>query len=172
MSIDDKWLNFVAENILFYTNILRLLLPRFFRMDLTTSKNAYMLFRISKIYSQAGLANLVKNGESGLDRIMSVVDFSLDRTGFSEMPPYNINSEVINVFYVGFLHTPLSFIWVASVVKNVELTPSGNTIHTPFYENNTPSALMLENNTPSALMLEYNTPSALMLKNNTPRPSC
>ena len=35
----------VAEHVLFFSEILRLLLPRFFRMDLTSSKNAYMLFR-------------------------------------------------------------------------------------------------------------------------------
>lgn len=29
VQVDEKWQGFVAENILFYTNILRLLLPRF-----------------------------------------------------------------------------------------------------------------------------------------------
>ena len=40
-----KWQVWVAEHVLFFSEILRLLLPRFFRMDLTSSKNAYMLFR-------------------------------------------------------------------------------------------------------------------------------
>merc|ERR1740123_1685922 len=37
-------------------------------MDLTSSKNAYMLFRISKVFSQPGIAELIKNAESGLER--------------------------------------------------------------------------------------------------------
>ena len=43
--VDGRWQGWVAENILLYSEVLRLLLPRFFRMDLTASKNAYMLFR-------------------------------------------------------------------------------------------------------------------------------
>ena len=38
----------VAEHVLFFSEILRLLLPRFFRMDLTSTKNAYMLFRLDR----------------------------------------------------------------------------------------------------------------------------
>jgi sphingomyelin phosphodiesterase 4 len=43
--VDGRWQGWVAENILLYSEVIRLLLPRFFRMDLTASKNAYMLFR-------------------------------------------------------------------------------------------------------------------------------
>lgn len=68
VSVDSAWQQFVAENILFYTTIVKLLLPRFFRMDLTSSKNAYMLFRLAKIYSQVGLPALLKHAEAGLDR--------------------------------------------------------------------------------------------------------
>ena len=41
----ERWQLWVAEFILFYTEIIKLLLPRFFRMDLTASRNAYMLYR-------------------------------------------------------------------------------------------------------------------------------
>ena len=44
-----RWQLWVAENILFYSELLRLLVPRFFRMDLTAERNAMMLFRISKV---------------------------------------------------------------------------------------------------------------------------
>ena len=40
-----RWQLWVAEYILFYSEMLRLLLPRFFRMDLTATRNSYMLFR-------------------------------------------------------------------------------------------------------------------------------
>ena len=35
----------MAENLLLYSSVLRLLLPRLLRMDLTSTKNAYLLFR-------------------------------------------------------------------------------------------------------------------------------
>ena len=41
----ERWQVWVAEFILFYSEIIKLLLPRFFRMDLTASRNAYMLYR-------------------------------------------------------------------------------------------------------------------------------
>jgi len=66
--VDGRWQGWVAENILLYSEVLRLLLPRFFRMDLTASKNAYMLFRIAKVFSQSGLSDLVRCAEAGLER--------------------------------------------------------------------------------------------------------
>jgi len=66
--VDGRWQGWVAENILLYSEVLRLLLPRFFRMDLTASKNAYMLFRIAKVFSQPGLADLIRSAEAGLER--------------------------------------------------------------------------------------------------------
>ena len=47
--VDQRWQIFIPENVVLHTAVLRQLLPRFFRMDLTASKNAYMLFRISKV---------------------------------------------------------------------------------------------------------------------------
>jgi len=69
--VDERWQGWVAENILMYSEVLKLLVPRFFRMDLTASKNAYMLFRIAKVFSQAGLTELIRTAESGLDRSSS-----------------------------------------------------------------------------------------------------
>merc|ERR1719318_2456497 len=66
--VDGRWQGWVAENILLYSEVLRLLLPRFFRMDLTASKNAYMLFRIAKVFSQPGLSDLIRSAEAGLER--------------------------------------------------------------------------------------------------------
>jgi len=66
--VDARWQGWVAENILLYSEVLRLLLPRFFRMDLTASKNAYMLFRIAKVFSQPGLSDLIRSAEAGLER--------------------------------------------------------------------------------------------------------
>lgn len=49
-TVDRRWLNFIAENLLSYTVIFRQLLPRFTRFDLTTPKNAHMLFRVTKVW--------------------------------------------------------------------------------------------------------------------------
>merc|ERR1719219_65469 len=64
----ERWQLWGAEFILFYSEIIKLLLPRFFRMDLTASRNAYMLYRIAKVFSQPGVADLVRNAEAGLER--------------------------------------------------------------------------------------------------------
>ena len=47
--VDQRWQIFIAENVVLYTAVLRQLQPSFFRMDLTASKNAYILFKISKV---------------------------------------------------------------------------------------------------------------------------
>jgi len=70
--VDHRWQVFIAENVVLYTAVLRQLLPRFFRMDLTASKNAYMLFRISKVFSQHGLVEMVRSAEAGLDKVSSM----------------------------------------------------------------------------------------------------
>ena len=58
--VDLKWTGFVDENYRFYTNILgKILMKRFFRLDLSSHKNAYMLFRIAKVYSQDNLINIL-----------------------------------------------------------------------------------------------------------------
>lgn len=47
--VDRRWLTFIAENLLSYTVIFQEMIPRFARLDLSTPKNANMLFRVSKV---------------------------------------------------------------------------------------------------------------------------
>jgi len=96
VEVDERWQQFIAENILFYTHTLRLLLPRFFRMDLTASRNALMLFRIAKIYSQNGLKELIQSAESGLDRggVLNASFGGLERSYLDGMPSLLNYSEV------------------------------------------------------------------------------
>lgn len=55
-----KWATFVDENFRFYTNMFgKLLSARFSRLDISSHKNAYMLFRIAKVYSQENLINIL-----------------------------------------------------------------------------------------------------------------
>ena len=54
----------MLENLLFYTVLLQDVLPRLFRVDLAMPKNAYMLFRLSKVLNLPCLSNMIKDGKS------------------------------------------------------------------------------------------------------------
>ena len=54
---------FIGDNLLFYTVLLQEFLPRVFRMDLSAPKNAYMLFRVSKVFNLSNLASLIRDGK-------------------------------------------------------------------------------------------------------------
>lgn len=47
--VDWRWQTFIAENLLFYTLFLQKVILRFLRVELTSPKNALMLYRISKV---------------------------------------------------------------------------------------------------------------------------
>lgn len=48
-SLDASFMQFIAENYPAYTCIFQLVLPRFTMLDLTSFKNAVMLFRLGKV---------------------------------------------------------------------------------------------------------------------------
>ncbi|XP_023727269.1 sphingomyelin phosphodiesterase 4 isoform X8 [Cryptotermes secundus] len=68
-TVDRQWLSFIAENLLSYTIIFKQLLPRFTRLDLTTPKNAHMLFRVTKVFSQPNLNTMLSEVEHCLDDV-------------------------------------------------------------------------------------------------------
>lgn len=47
--IDSSFIPFISENLLAYTEIFQLVVPRFLRLNLTVPKNATMLFRLTKV---------------------------------------------------------------------------------------------------------------------------
>ncbi|CAG7838245.1 unnamed protein product [Allacma fusca] len=49
--IEPIWFGFLVDNILFYTVLFRQMLPRCLRVDLTSPKNALMLFRTTKVFT-------------------------------------------------------------------------------------------------------------------------
>ncbi len=72
--IDIRWKQFVCDNLLFYTVIFRQIIPRFIKLlDLSSSKNALMLFRITKVFSQQNLSLLIKEAENSLSNSDSSV---------------------------------------------------------------------------------------------------
>ncbi|CAK9809971.1 Sphingomyelin phosphodiesterase 4 [Anthophora plagiata] len=64
-----RWMPFIAHNLLAYTVIFQQLLPRFMRTDLVAPKNALMLFRLTKVFSQQHLAKIICEIESHIDDV-------------------------------------------------------------------------------------------------------
>ncbi|XP_076184127.1 sphingomyelin phosphodiesterase 4 [Ptiloglossa arizonensis] len=64
-----RWMPFVVNNLLAYTAIFQQLLPRFMRTDLVAPKNALMLFRVTKVFSQPYLAKMICEVESHIDDV-------------------------------------------------------------------------------------------------------
>ena len=62
MAVDEVlWRQFISDNLMFYSGVLVKVLNRFFRVELATSKNAYMLYRVARVLCQENLLNIIKN---------------------------------------------------------------------------------------------------------------
>ena len=62
MPVDSaQWSGFIDDNFKFYTTLFAKILHRFFRVDLASNKNAYMLFRLARVYSQENLLTIIKD---------------------------------------------------------------------------------------------------------------
>uniref|UniRef100_A0A672Z6H5 Sphingomyelin phosphodiesterase 4 n=1 Tax=Sphaeramia orbicularis TaxID=375764 RepID=A0A672Z6H5_9TELE len=62
-TVPDKWEMFVQENLLMYTKLFQVFLNRAVRTDLVNAKNALMVFRVAKVFSQPNLAEMIQKGE-------------------------------------------------------------------------------------------------------------
>ncbi|KAF6722524.1 Sphingomyelin phosphodiesterase 4 [Oryzias melastigma] len=62
-TIPDKWEPFVQENLLMYTRLFQGFLNRAVRMDLVNAKNALMVFRVAKVFSQPNLSEMIQRVE-------------------------------------------------------------------------------------------------------------
>ncbi|KAK3856534.1 hypothetical protein Pcinc_037144 [Petrolisthes cinctipes] len=65
--VESRWQGFVAENLLFYTRLFHLLACRLFRLDLSAPRNAQILFRVTKVFSQTNLSSYIREIEDALD---------------------------------------------------------------------------------------------------------
>ncbi|XP_042193490.1 sphingomyelin phosphodiesterase 4 isoform X2 [Callorhinchus milii] len=63
-SVPDKWAPFVQENLLLYTRLFQGFVSRALRTDLVSPRNALMVYRVAKVYSQPNLAELVSEAEN------------------------------------------------------------------------------------------------------------
>ena len=86
----SKWSNFVDENVMFFTNILgKLLFNRFSRLDMSSNKNAYMLYRIAKVYSQENLVRMIAHA-SNMQGGRSIFQ-NISNTSPRHMPTMNLS---------------------------------------------------------------------------------
>ncbi|XP_033627089.1 sphingomyelin phosphodiesterase 4-like isoform X1 [Asterias rubens] len=63
---EERWLKFISSNLMFYTVLFQEFLPRAFRQDLTSPKNAIVLFRVAKVLAQSNLAMVLQEAERSL----------------------------------------------------------------------------------------------------------
>ncbi|XP_020775656.2 sphingomyelin phosphodiesterase 4 isoform X4 [Boleophthalmus pectinirostris] len=62
-TVPEKWEPFVQENLLVYTKLFQVFLNRALRTDLVNAKNALMVFRVAKVFSQTNLPEMIQKGE-------------------------------------------------------------------------------------------------------------
>ncbi|MCL4119631.1 UNVERIFIED_CONTAM: hypothetical protein GTU68_013734, partial [Idotea baltica] len=65
--VDPKWKSFIAENLLFCSHLFGLLLKRILRLDLASPKNAQILFRVAKVFSQDNFMSMIQEVEDLLE---------------------------------------------------------------------------------------------------------
>lgn len=64
VEIPEKFKTFINENLVSYTQIFVRNIPRFMKMDLSVARNAYMLFRMLKVFRQP--TNILRECEKSL----------------------------------------------------------------------------------------------------------
>lgn len=63
MTASPEWKSFVFENLLFYSALLFEFVSRACRFNLTSSKDAHLLFRVIKVFAQPHLVDMIEEGE-------------------------------------------------------------------------------------------------------------
>ncbi|KAM3963113.1 sphingomyelin phosphodiesterase 4 [Aphomia sociella] len=123
-TLDASFTQYIAENFPSYTCIFQLVLPRFMRLDLTSYKNAVMLFRLGKVYSQQHLVPVLWNLEQ-----------AMTDTGSHHSPDTSFNNSALEQSYTYngvALHK-----WVAIAKQALsELNLTANYEYEPIWSDN------------------------------------
>lgn len=92
-SVDNHWRNFISNNLLYYTVIFSLLIDRLLQLDLSSSRNALMLFRVIKVYSQPGFLSLLKEAEEAVMRnnLEQSINMNVTKTPYKVSSPGRTN---------------------------------------------------------------------------------
>lgn len=67
-SVDNNWRDFMSDNLFFYTIMFGRLVNRLLQVDLSSSRNSLMLYRVIKVYSQPGFLELLRDAEEAVCR--------------------------------------------------------------------------------------------------------
>jgi len=59
IDVPENWTDFVVENYGLYSALLLLFARRLLRMDLVVARNAYMVFRVAKVFGQPSVARFI-----------------------------------------------------------------------------------------------------------------
>ncbi|XP_025158099.1 sphingomyelin phosphodiesterase 4 isoform X2 [Harpegnathos saltator] len=120
----DRWIAFVANNLLAYTAIFQQLLPRFMRTDLVAPKNALMLFRVTKVFSQPHLAKMISEVESCIDE----VGLSKGRLSTNQWTSI-VRQQILELEGPTYQYVPMfslaitsQIVWFLSTIKQAHLT--------------------------------------------------
>ncbi|XP_013182341.1 PREDICTED: sphingomyelin phosphodiesterase 4, partial [Papilio xuthus] len=131
-TLDASYTQFIAENFPTYTCIFQMVLPRFMRLDLTTYKNAVMLFRLGKVFSQQHLIPILWNLEKAMTDNTSSLQNSPDNS-------YNNISAEHSYTYNGISLSK----WVAIAKQSIsELNVTANFEYCPIWSENKKSYMM------------------------------
>ena len=74
-----RFSNFVSDNYMFYTKLLSKVLRRFQRLEISSPKNAFMLFRVLKVISQENLFPCIKSAAMAQGHLLQRHDKSKGR---------------------------------------------------------------------------------------------
>lgn len=94
-SVDNHWRNFISDNLLYYTVIFFLLVDRLVKLDLSSSRNALMLFRVIKVYSQPGFLVILREAEEAV--IRNNLEHSFNKSPPKFSTPNRSSAEAANV---------------------------------------------------------------------------
>ncbi|KAG6442597.1 hypothetical protein O3G_MSEX002447 [Manduca sexta] len=131
-NLDASYTQFIAENFPSYTCIFQLVIPRFMRLDITAYKNAAMLFRLGKVFSQQHLVPILRNLEQAIIDSGNTLSQSLDSSFYpsSHDHSYTYNGVALHK-------------WVAIAKQAIsELNLSANFEYEPVWSDNTRPFIM------------------------------
>uniref|UniRef100_A0A8C7S729 Sphingomyelin phosphodiesterase 4 n=1 Tax=Oncorhynchus mykiss TaxID=8022 RepID=A0A8C7S729_ONCMY len=101
----EKWASFIQENIPMYTRLFSFFLKRFAHVDLVNVDNATMVFRMTKVFAQTSLPELIENGEKLLLHQGPLLPSTLmasqvQPTDIAALPKTHINNKKLQMFGV------------------------------------------------------------------------
>ena len=96
-----RFSNFVSDNYMFYTKLLSKVLRRFQRLEISSPKNAFMLFRVLKVISQENLFPCIKSAAMAQGHLLQRHDKS---KGMPSKCPYekSVSSKIPTKIFLEF----------------------------------------------------------------------